>query len=185
MLVWLMLVGCGGGASDVDDTAPGDTDLEQDTDTGAQDTDTGSSETPIVDLRGAWLLGGRDLFPEQGDVYEDWAHAQQPEDYPELADCLPCADRFTLIVQGLRFEDDGGLVHTFDFSVGRCDPIDEIVECHVERPYGAWTFKGNSTSGDRALYSIYDESREWEAFPISDYVRAYEGTRSYTLYHAE
>jgi hypothetical protein len=183
---WLLAVflaaGCAG-ASDVDDTTPEDTDLEADTDTDTDaDTDTDPAEEPIVDLRGEWTFGGRDLLPEQGSDYEAWLHAQDPEDYPEIEPCVPCADRFVYIVQGMRFEDDGTLVHTFVFSVGKCDPIDEIVECRVERDYGTWSFDGNE--GDRAVYTVNGD-RTWEAFPISDYVRVYEGARNYTLYVPE
>jgi hypothetical protein len=102
--------------------------------------------------------------------------------YPEIGDCVECADSFVYILQGMRFEDDGTLTHTFVFSTAKCDPIDEIVECRVERDYGTWAFEANTD--DRAVYTINGD-RTWEAFPISDYVRVYEGSRNYTLYVPE
>jgi hypothetical protein len=175
----VLLVGCAG-AADVDDTETDEGDA--DTDDTATDTDTDVAEAPVVDLHGDWALSYHGLLPEQGANFSGWLLAQDPADYPELDACLDCADRFVDAQQAMTVADDGTMTHTITFSVGRCDPIDEIVECVVERPYGSMTFDHNE---DERAFWVVNGSRTWEAFELEDYVRIYEGSVNMTWYAPE
>ncbi len=174
----VLLAGCAGGASDVETSDHTETETDTDTDADS-DTDTDPVEEPVVDLRDDWALSFHGTLPEQGANFSAWLLAQDPADYPELDACLPCADRFVDAQQAMRVARDGSMVHVITFSVGRCDPIDEIVECVVERPYGSMTFDHNE--GERAFWTV-NGSRAWKAFAIEDYVRIYEGSISMTWY---
>jgi hypothetical protein len=173
-----VLGGCdGGGASDVGDTTPEDTDA---TDTDG-DTDTEPADEPQFSIVGEYTLGHGELLPEDAAVYPtlaDWVRSLSAEDFPEYTACM---GEVVNADQGFVFEADGALVRRFDLEARTCsgDGYTEQHTIYVE--YGSWAFAGNAepvTDGD--LYTV-NGSRTWRIFPLSSYFRAYEGAAFFSL----
>jgi hypothetical protein len=163
LAVFVGVAGCAG-ASDVDDTTPEDTDLEADTDTDSDtdadgdtdadtdpvDTDT-EPEEPTDDPTGSWRISVVDRLPEQDPNWDDLV----PGNFPEITECLA---RIDWIEQGLRFNTDSTITHTFLVGGPRCE-TGEVVSFLVERAYASsWTFDRND--GEGSVY-VLDDSREW------------------------